>query len=667
MDRRRLGEILVDEAIVSAETVHRALAMQPGTPRRRLGQLLVESGALDPGWLTAALAQQAGCETVDPLALPVDPARLWLVPPDVAERLGAFVACDADGPIAVLADPTAQGVARSLESLLGVTHLRVAAGLPERVNAAIALHYDARGRRERRLLGILGEQRPITVCLTSAELDERRMLARLARGGERAHHDFAMSLAVFALESGAERLRMQAGVVSVTWDGLERKVLQLVGACAVQVAARLKGLTRRDPAGQSPTDVELAVGEHLVPATMHVQSGTVGGTIDLRFQIGATPDDARMAPQVASTWSSLMGRPGLVLLVGEDDPRLQGLLALPHAVQVHDLTDAEAVARAVRAAEGGATVLGRIAGTSAAHGVGQLRSIAPSPLAAAAVLTGALLTARVRRVCATCCWAGEVDAEAGERFGVVPFSAPLAGVGCPSCAYRRYAGSFVTFELTVADEPLRAAMCRGASVSSLGELMHPVADRTLHVDAVAQAIAGFVTVEELKRALPPRPPWAARPAGERHRGLFRAVTDPIPEAQAPGHRPEPPYDPDAAPFVVLIAPGEAAAGALRASLRGRADVMAFPSASAALACTQPIQPWIGVIAQWANGGWHQELIAEWRSLGTHIVLIGPPGDLTQMQEAFAQGADDYAGSIEEVAVRVQRWLGPAARRREASG
>ena len=108
MDRRRLGEILVDEAIVSAETVHRALAMQPGTPRRRLGQLLVESGALDPGWLTAALAQQAGCETLDPLALPVDPARLWLVPPDVAERLGAFVACDADGPIAVLADPTAR-------------------------------------------------------------------------------------------------------------------------------------------------------------------------------------------------------------------------------------------------------------------------------------------------------------------------------------------------------------------------------------------------------------------------------------------------------------------------------------------------------------------------------------------------------------------------------
>lgn len=664
MDRRRLGEILVGEAIVSAETIDRALALQPTNPRRRLGQLLVETGALDPGWLTGALAQQAGCDTVDPLALPVDPARLWVVPPDVAERLGAFLACDAEGPIAVLADPTAPGTVRALEGLLGVQKLRFAAGLPERVGAAIALHYDTSRTRERRLLGIVGDQRPITLCVTNSELDQRRMLARLARATERAHHDFAVALLVFAIESGAERLQLQGGVLTVTWDGFDQKLLSLPSAHAVNIAARLKALARKDPDGSGPHDVELPLGDHLVPARLHTAGGPNGGTVDVRLNVRSSPDDARLAPQVAAAWQTLLGRPGLVLLVSGDDPRLVEMLDVPAGVQVCELTDADAVRRAVAAVESGACVVGRINGASTAQGVARLRTLAPAPLAAASALTGALLTTRVRRVCAICCWAGEVDAEAGERFGVVPFSAPLAGVGCPACAYRKHVGSFLAFELAVADDDLRAALCRGASLPSLGELLRPVADRTLHVDAVAQAIAGDATVEELTRALPTRPPWALRPAGERHRGLFRAVTDPgAPASESP----RPDGNEAEVPIVVLIAPGDGAAVALRASLRGRADVVGFHSATAALACTQPLQPSVGILAQWATGGWHSELIREWRSLGTRVVLLGPPGDLSQMESAFALGADDYAGSLEELGVRIARWLPVADTGRRATG
>ncbi len=45
---KRLGEILVEEAIMSAETIERAVAAQAHGARRRLGQLLVETGALEP-------------------------------------------------------------------------------------------------------------------------------------------------------------------------------------------------------------------------------------------------------------------------------------------------------------------------------------------------------------------------------------------------------------------------------------------------------------------------------------------------------------------------------------------------------------------------------------------------------------------------------------------
>ena len=453
-------------------------------------------------------------------------------------------------------------------------------------------------------------------------------------------------------------------MLTVTWDGFDQKLLSLPSAHAVNIAARLKALARKDPDGSGPHDVELPLGDHLVPARLHTAGGPNGGTVDVRLNVRSSPDDARLAPQVAAAWQTLLGRPGLVLLVSGDDPRLVEMLDVPAGVQVCELTDADAVRRAVAAVESGACVVGRINGASTAQGVARLRTLAPAPLAAASALTGALLTTRVRRVCAICCWAGEVDAEAGERFGVVPFSAPLAGVGCPACAYRKHVGSFLAFELAVADDDLRAALCRGASLPSLGELLRPVADRTLHVDAVAQAIAGDATVEELTRALPTRPPWALRPAGERHRGLFRAVTDPgAPASESP----RPDGNEAEVPIVVLIAPGDGAAVALRASLRGRADVVGFHSATAALACTQPLQPSVGILAQWATGGWHSELIREWRSLGTRVVLLGPPGDLSQMESAFALGADDYAGSLEELGVRIARWLPVADTGRRATG
>jgi hypothetical protein len=41
--------------------------------------------------------------------------------------------------------------------------LRIAAGLPDRVAAAIALHYDLTASRRRRLRGVVGEQRPALV------------------------------------------------------------------------------------------------------------------------------------------------------------------------------------------------------------------------------------------------------------------------------------------------------------------------------------------------------------------------------------------------------------------------------------------------------------------------------------------------------------------------
>lgn len=651
--RRHLGEILIGESVVSRELVERALQLQKTGARGRLGQILMDSGALDPGWLTAALAEQAGVDTVDPLMLGVDPTFLWRVPPDVAERLGAFVAKDEDGLLLVLADPSQTSTVRTVCSLVGVSTLRVAAGLPDRVTCAIARHYDTQPARKLRVRGVVGEQRPLLLSSTGLELDLRGMHARLARNGPRTWADFATALVVYAVETGAERLVIDQGRVRLTWDGVEGDVMELPASHALGVVARLRVLVHLDASatkGEAGA-AHMTIGETEVVMERGMSPGQAGGRIELRWEPAHAVWDGAMSAKVGAAWKGLTGAPGLIVLAGPEGAGLDLTAAgVPHA-QVHQLEDAGSVAAAVAAAAGGATVLGCVVATGVPEALARLRELAPSRSALAAVLTGALTQRRVRKVCPKCSVAGEPDGAAAERFGVVPFAARRCGEGCPACFYRRYVGSFSAYEVIVADAALRAALDAGASLSELGRHALPVADRPMQVDAVARGILGETSIEELYRVIPPRPSWAVPSAGERHRGLLRAVTD------APLAEDEGVATPLATlPTLVWVDGGSAGTSRLRAALAGTVDVQIVGSTALARAASASSPPRLGVLSRSAPGGWDAALIQEWRAAGTRVVLIGPPLDYRQMNQAFALGADDYAGGAEELLVRVSRWV-----------
>lgn len=655
MSSPRLGEILVSEKIVSLEVVERALAVQKRSSRRRLGDILLESGALEPAWLTAALAMQAGVATVDPLALKVDAATLWRVPLDVAQREGSFVARDADGLLVVVQDPSNPRVARAFAALLGVPTVRVAAGLPDRVAAAIARHYDVAPVAARRTRGLTGEERPALTSPTSGELDSRAMLARLHRQTPRSLADFATALLVFAVETGAERLTIDAGKVSITWDGVERYLLELTAAHAYGVANRLRVITHLDPGASRPGSVDAAVtlGTNSVEVAARSQPGPSGGRVDLRLVEADATTRAGMHPKVASTWRTLLAAPGLVIVATPEGTQVSSLPETPSRVERRALTDRESVDAAVRAVEAGRTVLGTVSAPGIADALARLRDLAPSRSALATALTGALAARRLRQVCTACAQPAEVDHAGAERLGVVPFAAPRPGGGCPECGYRRYRGSVWCYEVTVASQALRDAVDTGASLSEIASRCTPVASRAMQVDAVAHAILGLTSSEELARAIPPRPAWAAVTTDARSRGLLRAVTDADAE---PVDDPKSRTSASDLPTVLLVHPGDVAATALRASLAGRARVTGAWSAAEARAPTKAGVPAVGVLARAGRVGWDAALIRDLQALGMRIVLLGPPGDLAEMAIAFGLGADEYAGSVEELAVRLPRWL-----------
>lgn len=654
-DTRRLGDILIEEAIVSREAVAAAMELQRAGVDHRLGELLCDAGALDPAWLTAALAEQAGVDTVDPLTLGVDPPMLWRVPPEVAERLGAFVGRDEEGPIVVLADPSNRNTPRQIANLLGVPSIRAAAGLRERVAAAITRHYDTAPARARRVRGVVGEERPATTSVTGQQLDERQMTTRLTRGGLRAYPDFATALLVHAEETGAERLVFDKGRIALSHDGVETAVLLVPETHAAGVAAALRSRVRLDTTASRTTggEAKVPVGDSTLSLRVRATSGELGGRVDVHLLKEAAPGELPLVPKAAAAWRELSTAPGLVVVAVAEEGDGQVLIDAAARADVRTLTDWASAESAIKAAEAGRVVFARLAAAGIPEALARLNDLVPNRAAAAAVLRGAATQRRLRRVCSTCALPPDQNPGVAEHLGVLPFAAPRPGLGCPACGYRGYQGSAMAFEVVVADRPLREAFGSGAAVAAFGALSLPVAERTLQIDAVALAIGGVTTADELLRVIPPPAEWAARARADRHRGLFRAITaDPVAA---------PPPAPVAAeseelPVVFVVHPNDAAVSQLRAALRGRAAVVGARSAAAARSMSHPELPVVGIVAQWAAGGWDPELLREWLSCGTRVVLMGPPNDLSQMEAAFSLGAEDYAGSLDEVAVRLARWL-----------
>src|SRR3954471_5298029 len=98
--RVRIGEVLVEEGILTEQQLQRALAEQKATGRM-LGEMLVEQGIIEPQVLVQALARRLGfpgCHLRHGL---VDPTTLKLIGEEEATRLKAMPPFKVRGPLTV--------------------------------------------------------------------------------------------------------------------------------------------------------------------------------------------------------------------------------------------------------------------------------------------------------------------------------------------------------------------------------------------------------------------------------------------------------------------------------------------------------------------------------------------------------------------------------------
>ena len=109
--RRRLGEVLVSQGLLTPEQLVHALSAQDdvpeGQPRKRLGAVVIDLGLASEAQVAEALAGALHLERVDLRHALVLPEAARLLPRALAERHGLLVLDLTDGTLTLAAsDPT---------------------------------------------------------------------------------------------------------------------------------------------------------------------------------------------------------------------------------------------------------------------------------------------------------------------------------------------------------------------------------------------------------------------------------------------------------------------------------------------------------------------------------------------------------------------------------
>jgi type IV pilus assembly protein PilB len=102
---KQLGQILLEEGLLTQEQLDRALEQHRNTPKS-LGRVLIDLGFIRERDLVKALAQQVGLDFVDLSEYPIEATATTLLPEQLARRYRALPIAEQDGRLLVaMSDP----------------------------------------------------------------------------------------------------------------------------------------------------------------------------------------------------------------------------------------------------------------------------------------------------------------------------------------------------------------------------------------------------------------------------------------------------------------------------------------------------------------------------------------------------------------------------------
>ncbi|HWH28188.1 MAG TPA: ATPase, T2SS/T4P/T4SS family [Mycobacteriales bacterium] len=558
--RRRIGEVLVSQGLLSEEQLQSALAEQrnapPGQSRKRLGQVVIDMGLATERQVAEALAEALGLPLVDLGRTMVVPEAVKLLPRAVAERSGVLVMERNGNRITVAtADPTNVVALDDVKLYTGATELNVLVAPDSQVRDHLSRSWSlSEDSSDVHTLFEDMDESPTEVDDSSAAV-ESAPIVRLV--------DVVLADAVRARASDVH-VEPQAGELRIRYrvDGLLRDVMTVPKNATSATVSRIKIVSGLDIAERRrPQDgrAKLHVDGMTVEARVSTLPTLHGEKVVIRLLPRA--DNVPMlgrtgltAPQLELINNALVQSQGLVLITGptgsgktntlyagiqqvstpdrnivtlEDPVEIQvpgitqvqvsekqgltfarGLRSVlrqdPDIVLVGEVRDAETAELALKASLTGHLVLTTLHTNDAVAAVTRLVDMGVEPFLVASSLTLVVAQRLVRRPCEACAAPYVPSPRTLALLGLsdkdLAEARPMRGKGCAECAGTGYRGRMGVFEVLPVTAQLRQVLLTTPTEAAIGAAARANGMMTLRASALAAAHRGETTYEEVLRA-----------------------------------------------------------------------------------------------------------------------------------------------------------------------
>jgi MSHA biogenesis protein MshE len=553
----RLGDLLVEQKVISAADLDIALAAQKKSGRR-LGRIIVESGLAGENDIAQALARQLSIPFVDLRKFSPDASILQMLPETQARRFRAMPLARRDGSIFVgMADPTDlfayDEVARLIQE--GIQLAVVAEGdLLAAIDRLYRRTDDIQGLTEE-LARDMGENVASIIGLES--LGEGQADAPVVRLLQTLFEDaLQVSASDVHIEPQEKHLAIRFRI-----DGVLHAQTQADLKIAPALALRLKIVSGLDISEKRlPQDGRFAV--KVRGRTVDVRLSTMptqyGESVVMRLlSQGDSPytlDSLAMAPDLLARFRAILHRPnGLVLVTGPtgsgktttlyaalgelnqpstkiitvEDPveyRLAGINQVqanekidlsfarvlramlrqdPDVILVGEMRDPDTAQIALRAAMTGHLVLSTLHTNDAASTPVRLLDMGVPPFMVATSVQGVLAQRLVRKVCAQCRIPHTPTPQEQVWLGrayAASDAGYVMGQGCDRCYGTGYAGRHALHELLEINTALAHNLARNQPAEFVLAARAAMAGHTLRDHAIALAQSGVTSLAEAMRA-----------------------------------------------------------------------------------------------------------------------------------------------------------------------
>jgi general secretion pathway protein E len=548
--KKSLGEMLIEENLITAEQLDKALELQR-KQGGKLSELLVSQGLVKAEELAAVLSVQLNVPLIDLKRHKVQPDALRLIPEDMA-RKHTLIPLDivSDSLIVVMADPED---IRTIEDIKAQARMRieVALGIPSDIKQAINLNYRSRGEIDKQVSQFAppAEEK---VKVTSELIAKTPVAQSLDLLIAQAVRDRASDV---HLEPQENRLRIRYRI-----DGILHDMFSLPLTGHAPLVSRVKILAGMDIAEQRrPQDGQFSFEVEgreidIRTATMETAYGerVTLRILDKSLSLFTLPELGFLADAFKKYRAALNSPFGMILVGGptgsgktttlyasinqldanerniltieepieyrfmdinqtQVNPKAgitfaTGLRAImrhdPDVILVGEIRDKDTATIAVQAALTGHLVLSSIHANDAVSVLFRLIDLGVEPYLISSTLVGIVAQRMIRRICIHCRTPSQPSVEeqiAYEEEMKEPPDTLYSGAGCNLCANTGYRGRTGLFELLVMSEKIRRMLLSNASAGDIKAEALREGMTTMKRDGMLKVKGGVTSVSEVLR------------------------------------------------------------------------------------------------------------------------------------------------------------------------